>query len=206
MIDYIDLTVSLNKKTPVYPGDPKLKISPVTTVANEGYFQSELSLPTHVGTHIDAPSHLFKEGKLITNYAPKCFIGDGVLVDARGEKIIDRNLVMNLNIKPGNIVLFYTDHIENYFEDNYFTTGPQITQEVANILVQKKVAMVGIDSHSIDHNPYPVHKILLDHDVLLIENLTNLEKLLDKEEFTVVALPIKLALGGAPARVIAITT
>ncbi len=38
--------------------------------------------------------------------------------------------------------------------------------------------------------------------MLIIENLTNLDKLAGKD-FTVYALPIKLELDGAPARVIA---
>jgi kynurenine formamidase len=43
---------------------------------------------------------------------------------------------------------------------------------------------------------------LLGGEVLIIENLANLDKLTGKE-FTVYALPIKLDIDGAPARVIA---
>jgi kynurenine formamidase len=44
--------------------------------------------------------------------------------------------------------------------------------------------------------------MLLKNDVLIIENLTNLHEL-EGKDFTVYALPIKLQLDGAPARVIA---
>jgi arylformamidase len=53
-----------------------------------------------------------------------------------------------------------------------------------------------------DHEPFNVHKILLSAGVLIIENLTNLDELSGKE-FTVYALPVKLQIDGAPARVIA---
>jgi len=53
-----------------------------------------------------------------------------------------------------------------------------------------------------DHEPFPIHKLLLSNDVLIIENLTNLEKLAGKE-FRIIALPINLQEDAAPARVIA---
>ncbi len=49
---------------------------------------------------------------------------------------------------------------------------------------------------------FKTHKILLGGGVLIIENLTNVGLLAGKD-FTVYALPIKLELDGAPARVIA---
>ena len=39
--------------------------------------------------------------------------------------------------------------------------------------------MVGLDSPSVDKSPYHIYKILLINDVLIIENLVNLEKLVD---------------------------
>lgn len=48
----------------------------------------------------------------------------------------------------------------------------------------------------------PVHKILLKNDILIIENLTNVEEL-EGKEFKIHALPLKLQLDGAPARVVA---
>jgi kynurenine formamidase len=64
--------------------------------------------------------------------------------------------------------------------------------------------MVGFDTCSADILPdFPVHKILLGNDMLIIENLTNIEQL-SGHSFTVYALPIKLVVDGAPARVIAV--
>ena len=69
-------------------------------------------------------------------------------------------------------------------------------------LIEKKVKIVGVDMASPDDEPFPVHKKLLGAGVLIIENLTNLDQLEDKD-FTVYALPIKLQIDGAPVRVIA---
>ena len=105
-------------------------------------------------------------------------------------------------IEAGNIVLFHTGMIEKYKDEAYFTGYPEISEEVANYLVEKRVKIVGVDMCSPDHPPFKIHKILLGSGVLIIENLTNLDKLIGKE-FKVYALPIKFALDGAPARVIA---
>jgi kynurenine formamidase len=63
--------------------------------------------------------------------------------------------------------------------------------------------MVGVDTYSVDNqDDFPIHKILLSGNVLIIENLTNLRQLADKN-FTIYALPINLQIDGSPARVIA---
>ena len=63
--------------------------------------------------------------------------------------------------------------------------------------------MVGVDAGSVDTmDDFPIHKILLAAQVLIIENLTNLNQLAGKD-FRVYALPVKLDVDGAPARVIA---
>jgi len=92
---------------------------------------------------------------------------------------------------------------EHYHESVYFEDYPVISEEIAQYLVERKVKMVGVDAGSIDiADGFPIHKILLAGDVLIIENLTNLNQLIGKD-FTVYALPIKLDVDGAPARVIA---
>jgi kynurenine formamidase len=66
---------------------------------------------------------------------------------------------------------------------------------------------VCIDSPSIDRgtdNNFPVHKILLSNQVLVVENLCNLEKLQD-QYFTLIVTPLKLSgASGSPVRAIAV--
>jgi kynurenine formamidase len=62
--------------------------------------------------------------------------------------------------------------------------------------------MIGVDMCSPDHPDFPIHKLLLSHDVLIIENLTNVS-VLEGKEFKITALPLKLDIDGSPARVIA---
>src|SRR3989344_89535 len=65
-----------------------------------------------------------------------------------------------------------------------------------------QVNLIGLDTPSPDRTPFAVHKILLGAGILIVENLTNLEQLLN-QKFEVVALPAKLETDAAPTRVIA---
>ncbi|OGL38670.1 hypothetical protein A3J32_03100 [Candidatus Saccharibacteria bacterium RIFCSPLOWO2_02_FULL_46_7] len=197
MMKFIDLSVVVNEETPVYPGDPPIKIQPAGVFAKDGYNDHLVSIGTHVGTHMDAPLHMIDGGKTLDQISIDQFIGRGRLVEG-----LDMEAVKQAGIEAGNIVLFHTGMIEKYKDEAYFTGYPEISEEVANYLVEKRVKIVGVDMCSPDHPPFKIHKILLGSGVLIIENLTNLDKLIGKE-FKVYALPIKFALDGAPARVIA---
>lgn len=196
----IDLSVALNGQTPIYPGDPATKIEPAGELAKDGYCDHYISVGTHVGTHIDAPKHMLEGGASLDQTPIEQFVGRGCYVD-----VTDSNFdaVKNADIQAGDIVLLHTGMSDKYHETVYFKDYPAMSDEIANYLVGKKIKMVGLDACSVDNKDgFPIHKILLADNVLIIENLTNLNKLVDKR-FVVYALPIKLQIDGAPARVIA---
>lgn len=197
---FIDLSVPINEQTPVYPGDPATKIEPAGVMAKDGFNDHYISLGTHIGTHIDAPLHMIDDGKTLDQIPINQFIGRGVYIKLE-DKTFDIDGIKQANIQEGDIVLFHTGMSDIYHRPEYFDY-PEIPKEIAEYLVDKKVKMVGVDMCSPDHEPFKIHKILLGAGVLIIENLTNLAELAGKE-FTVYALPIKLQVDGAPARVIA---
>ena len=197
----IDLTVPLNEQTPVYPGDPKTKIEPAGVLTNDGYTDHYVSIGTHVGTHIDAPMHMLANGSSLDQVNVEQFVGRGRLVEVSGN---DFNAVKNADVQAGDIVLFRTGMSNKYNDPVYFEEYPAMSEDIAQYLVEQKVKMVGFDTCSADNQDgFPIHKTLLNGGVLIIENLTNLDQLIGKE-FTLYALPIKLQVDGAPARVIAV--
>ena len=196
----VDLSVPLNAQTPIYPGDPATKIEPAGVLAKDGYNDHYISVGTHVGTHIDAPQHMLEGGASLDKTPIEQFVGRGCYVD-----ITDGNFeaLKDADIQPGDIVLLHTGMSEKYHESVYFEDYPVMSEEIAKYLVSKKVKMVGLDTCSPDNKDgFPIHKILLAGNILIIENLTNLSELAGKK-FKVYALPIKLQIDGAPARVIA---
>ena len=198
---YVDLSVNLNQQTPVYPGDPAVKIEPAGVLEHDGWNDHYVSLGTHIGTHVDAPLHMLRDGQSLQDIPVDRFVGRGRLIDATDGFSLER--VQAAALEAGDIVLFQTDMSKRYHEPVYFETYPVMTKDIADYLVNKKVSMVGVDAGSVDNaEDFPIHKTLLAGGVLIIENLTNLDSLLDKT-FTVFALPIKLEIDGAPARVVA---
>lgn len=194
---FIDLSVVVNEDTPVYPGDPTVKIERAGVFAKDGYNDHSLSFGNHVGTHIDAPNHMLDGGKTLDKFSAEQLVGQGRLASG-----IDIEAVQQAGIKEDDIVLLQTGMADFFGKDEYYKNYPEISEEVANYLVDKKVKMVGMDMASPDHSPFKIHKILLSRDILIIENLTNLAELVGKR-FIVYALPINLQLDAAPARVIA---
>lgn len=200
----IDLSVRLNNETPVYPGDPTVQIKQSATVAEDGYLGHGLCIGTHNGTHIDAPAHMIAGGKTLDKFTADNFVGRGRYILVK-DNMFSLEAVQQADIQPGDIVLFNTEMSYKFYDPAYFTDYPVMTEEIAHYLVEKQVKMVGLDTCSADtEEHFPIHKILLGANIPIIETLTNLEQVHDSE-FRVIALPIKLDLDGAPARVIAET-
>ena len=197
----IDLTMELSYQTPVFPGSQPIKIQPVAVIKHEGWNETRMSLNSHVGTHIDAPYHMIDSGKTITEYPIEYFCGNGIVIDVRDQQVIELD---SLSFKGQDIVLFYTGKAKNILDESYFDSSPVLSENTAEALIKNHCRLVGIDSWTIDQEPYRIHKRLLTHDILIIENIVSLGKLLNKS-FVLYALPLPIKRGdGAPCRVIAV--
>lgn len=199
----IDLTHIFTASMPVHPFDEPTSLTQTRTLENDSYNDWRLCSGMHAGTHIDGPGHVTDSNTLLSSLPIDRFVGTGHLVDARNKMIIDASAVQELPDQEGLIVLFLTGHDKRFGTPEYFTNHPIMSEDCAKDLIAHKVKMVGIDCYSPDTHPFPVHQILLAHNILIIENLTNLDRLLGKT-FIVVALPLKTATDSALARVIAL--
>jgi arylformamidase len=198
---FIDLSVAIDEKTPVYPGDPVIKIQPAGNLEKDGYEDHLISIGTHVGTHIDAPRHMVVGGKSLKDIPLENFTGRGIHIKNENKQF-DLEAIKRVNIQEGDIVLFETGMSQLYYQSEYFKDYPNITEEVANYLVEKRVKMLGVDTCSVDHDQFIAHKILLSQEILILENLTNLSEL-EGQDFMIYAFPLNLSLDGSPLRVVA---
>ena len=199
-MQYIDLTQTFTSDMPVYPGDILPELKQVATIEQGGSTDHRINTGMHVGTHVDAPLHMIAGGKKISEIEVEKFFGPGKLIDARGQEKIGPNFLTE--VRAGDIVLVLTGFGAKFRDSDYYDKHPELTNEFCQKLVELKVKMVGMDMPSPDRAPYEAHKILLGAEILILENLTNLEQLLNKQ-FEVVALPAKFATNAAPVRVIA---
>lgn len=203
----IDLSMPVSEKTIVFPGDAKPVFEPAGTLEKEGFIDHIVHINNHLGTHIDAPGHMLAGGKTLESYPIDRFVCDAICIDARGKDLMTADLLTtptSVELRPGMAVLFYSGRGDDYTTPEYATDYPTIDSSLAKHLIEKGVSMVGIDMIGFDREEgSPIHKLLLGKDILLFENLINLDKIVGKR-FRLYALPLRLELQAAPARVIAV--
>jgi len=85
---YIDLTYTINGDTSVSPFDNSIQFKKVKQIDIDQYNDTEITTTMHIGTHIDAPSHMLDNSKTISDYPITKFIGKGVLLDFSNQKEI----------------------------------------------------------------------------------------------------------------------
>lgn len=199
---YIDLTHTFTSDMPVFPGDPAPELVKIADVSKDGFLDHKLTTAMHVGTHMDAPAHMLLGGKYLHEYPAEKFFGRGVIIDARGKTSADADLLSSADIKKGNIVLVCFGWSSEFGRDEYYQNYPEVALSFAQKLAELGVSIIGLDTPSPDRAPYNIHKILFKNDILIIENLANLEKLIDKN-FEIISLPAKFQADAAPCRVVA---
>lgn len=197
----LDLTLPINEKMPVFPGDtpPTFEITASSDV--QGWNTNRFTLNSHSGTHIDAPYHFLKEGKRLTDFPPEKFVGEAVVIDYYSLDMDNPDLSV---VKEDDIVLFYTGHARKIYDSDYYSNNPVLNEKIANILIEKKIKIVGLDSFTPDNPPYTLHVMFFNNDIMILENLINLNHLVGKR-FMCVTAPLKLDKSdGAPCRVFAV--
>lgn len=209
----IDLTHTISENMPVYPGTEKPKLEVASTYEKDGFKETLLTMFSHTGTHMDSPAHLFSQRTTLDSFSAEQFVGKGIVVDCsnlkEGQKITMKYIeTVKEKADTAQYILFYTGWDKYWGTDAYFGNYPYITEEVAEYLIKSKKKGVGIDVIGIDpikDENLTIHKKLFaEKDIVVIENLTSLDKVRN-DIFTFCALPIKFKdSDGAPVRAIAI--
>lgn len=210
----IDLTLTISQSIPTFPGSPKPQFILWSTLKEDGYNLELLFLSSHTGTHLDAPYHFVKNGAKIHQIPLDRLLGNGILIKIKKgkNKAISKNDLISFERKNGNIpkhssVFFHTEWQKNLKSDYYFTDNPGLSESATKYLISKEINLVGIDSPSIDlgkDKTFSVHKILAKNNILIVENLSNLNKI-SSQQFEFIILPLKLQdATGSPVRAIAI--
>lgn len=197
--------MELSSKTPVHLGDPKIQILSINAGGTQYCKQSLIHINSHTGTHVDFPRHFIKNGKSKNQIPLETFIGKAVIVKVQGISKIEIKNVQKYEteIKECKRVIFCTNWNQKIGKQNYWEKNPEISKELAEWLIKKKIKLVGIDSFTVDNSPYTVHKILLKKGIVIVENLVNVNKIKQKVcEIIVAPLNLKCE-DGAPARVFA---
>ena len=228
----VDLTHPFDEKTIYWPTAKPFKWEKESwgrNAAGDWYTAGRYAASEHGGTHLDAPIH-FAEGRQTADQIPVAkLVGPAVVIDVREAAAKDRDYLLssadvlawearNGRIPDNAIVLvhsgwqrFWGDRKAYLGTDKAGDTAnlhfPGISKEAAELLVERKVDAIGIDTPSLDHGPskaFAAHRELAAANVYGLENVANLDRL-PPTGATLIALPMKIKGGtGGPARIIAV--
>lgn len=208
-----DLSRPLDADTWTYPGDPAVSIEAHATVEADGYRVSALSMGTHAGTHLDAPSHTESGGATLDELPVGTCAFEAVLadVDVGAREPID---VDHLPPVPddADCLVLDTGWADDWGSERYLD-HPYLTEDAATWCAERGLA-VAVDAPSVDPSPspnatddeptgHPAHHALLGAGCLIVENLTNLDGLPDRFELRAYPLPISGG-DGSPVRAVAV--
>lgn len=191
-----------------------VSIERLGTIPKEGRETREVTFGTHTGTHVDAPLHFIDGGAAVEDLPLDALFGPVQFVDFTHLEENDRvtpEILDDIRIRPRMIFQFgwenrWGDPDDFYYNYPYFTVG------AAEQLVKEGVQLMGFDTPSPDassgpldgsNEDSPVHKVLLDAEVVLLEYLRNLDAVDWSHDWSLSALPVKIrGADGAPARVV----
>ena len=201
----VDLTHPISSELPVYfPWHPKTDLEQTATYQNNRCEVRRLSIGTHSGTHIDAPSHVFEGKPTLDQYDPALWYVDAQVLDFTPRepgKEITRDEIEKKFRKKGVGVLLKTGWDVRFGQKDYYATYPPISNEAAEYLVTMEIPVLAADTpFTLD-----VHYIILKHGIPLITNLNNTARL-SEGLIKLISAPLLIKGGdGAPARVLAVT-
>lgn len=207
-----DLSQPFHGEMPRSAELPAPEFETVRDVSEDGLNVQYYSVPTHVGTHVDAPLHFVEGGRAIDEFPLEKFAGDGVVLDVSTDEPEEITLAdveaAEGAVRPDDVVLLHTGWAGKYGTDDY-QPHPWLATEVAEYFVDVGPKLVGLDVVTPDlpipmrpdgWQEFPVHRTMLAEEVLVAEHLANLEQFVG-ERVEVMGLPIRILGGdGAPAR------
>lgn len=199
---------------PIDANMPGVQISTARKLEEDGWNATTLELYSHCGTHMDAPFHFLPGGQTLEKQDLSVCVGEALVLNLAPSTPAQLICVSDLagyadRIGKGSRLLFRTDWYKTYGSDEYRSALPRISLKLAQWLVERQVAMIGVEGPSVaDVNNMAeltdVHQTLFRGNVLIVEALANLDQL-SQEVVQFVALPLKVVGGdGSPVRAIAI--
>ncbi|MFT3865042.1 MAG: cyclase family protein [Solirubrobacterales bacterium] len=223
-IELIDLSRRLYEGMPLWPGH-QLPFKMVNQdhegfkrrwKTNFGFRAHNWLMSEHTGTHTDAIFEYDPEGADLDSMPLAYYYGEAICLDLADTRHPDYFTPEVLaaaeeknaqEIKPGDIVLLYTGHGDRtYPEAEYIETYAGLDRAGATWLAERGVVNIGVDAVAIDHSDdveFSGHAVCAEYQIVNTENLTNLDRLVDRR-FVYYGLPLPFGEGtGSPVRAVA---
>lgn len=201
--EIIDLSHPIDESIPLWPTFPPIEIEQTQWAARDVVTMDRVEMMTHTSTHVDAPLHFIPEGKSLDEFSIEKFMGPGIVIDLTPKEPKEPITPSDLEpyedvIEPNDILLLHTGWDQYYGRTpEYLFEFPYLTAETAEYIADFDPKAVGTEGASVagwtgdvpnhgpstDVPPEASHLPLLENDILAIEELTNLDTVLDGDDY-----------------------
>lgn len=221
----VELSHPLTPEMPVFPGGTPLGVKVQGTVEKDGYYIRQFTVGEHTGTHVDAPAHFAPGTATVDQIPAEALMGPAAVVDVTAQAAQNPDYVVSPAdieawerehgpLQPQHLVLIRTGWASRWGDEKSYRNAdaagvlhfPGLSVATSQLLRQRKVRAVGIDTLSVDPGTsatFEEHRDFLAGGGYHVENLADLSALPAVGAFLVVSpLPVKDG-SGAPARIFA---
>ena len=192
-VEFVELSHVISDGMTTYPGLPGPAISPHLTWADsrsryaEGteFSMDRIDMIGQTGTYLDSPRHRYEDGADLAGLPLGRLAGLPAVVVrtiGSGRRAVEAGDLESLTV-AGHAVLLHTGGDRHWGTASYAEDNPYLSADAARLLVERGVALVGIDSINIDDTTAaaggerPAHSILLAAGIPIVEHLTGLAEL-----------------------------
>lgn len=176
-----------------------------------GDIMSDVSMWSHVGTHVEVPLHFYANGKDTSQLPLDVFMGPAIRLDFRHKEVNEAITLADIqaagDIRVGEHVILWEGR-EGQYRTSKSHQRPYITEEAVEwLLTDRKIKLLGTDSSGFEVrgvSHHPNHTLFFKHDAAVLECLCNLGEI-KNQHFYLIALPLPVQhLDACPVRAIAI--
>jgi arylformamidase len=196
----LDISRPVHPGMPIYPGNPAVAFEKTAEATATSSALTKITLGSHTGTHLDAPSHIAPGAAATDAYALEIFVGPCQVIDVTAvpavitaadlPEIFQKRVLIKTQNSADDVNVFNPDFVA-------------LDESAARRLVERGVFLVGIDGPSIKKKGVKdeVHQILLNAGIGIVEGLALSE--VSAGEYELLCLPLAVkGLDGAPVRAV----
>lgn len=197
----IDLSHPITDGMTTYPGLPAPKIGAFLTreasrakyAAGTEFHIGCIDMVGNTGTYLDTPFHRFADGWDLADLDLNAIVAVPLaLIDGAATGPTPASAIDGVAVE-GRAVIIRTGWDRHFNTDAYGQPGhPYVSTELAEALVAKGARLVGVDMVNIDNTvggERPVHTVLLEAGIPIVEHLRGLDQLDPSASMTFTAVP-----------------